>query len=228
MSSNSNDVDSKKQARKASAIKKRNLAYYKYKKAYATYQRNKTAANKARVLSAKEKYDYWCITVSELSKKSKFERSDTYRKDFLKENPGILGGRYMCIYCHKLIPRERMQVDHLVAVNRLNKNPLWKLVFMWNKAGVNSIMNLYPACSVCNIRKKDQGGKWIARGQIGGVLWRVLQGSQKVLSKITHGKLFYLGLLAVGICIVLTVITSGTTTSSVMASIFKDIVKGLF
>lgn len=217
-----------KAAEKAKAIQKRNAAHAKYKKAWDRYQKSKTAANRRKLVKAKSEYEYWVNTISELSKKSKFERADNYRQEFLKENPGILFGHYMCIYCFRIISKERMQVDHLVAVNRLKKNPLWKLLFMFSKDGVNTTMNLYPACATCNNHKKDKGGTWIVRGQIGGVIWRVLQGLQKILHKIFTSKWFYIGLIAIGGIILLTSLTTGATAGSILWSILRDIFVSLF
>lgn len=198
-----------KAAARSSATQKRNAAHAKYKRAWDVYARSKTPANKRKLLKAKDKYEYWVDALAELNKKSKFERADNYRAQFLKENPGILFGHYMCIYCFRIISKEHMQVDHLVAVNRLQKNPLWKLMFMFSKDGVNTTMNLYPACPHCNNRKKDKGGMWIVRGNIGGVLWRVLQGLQKLLHKLFSSKVFVCLLIGLGVLLVLNLWTAG-------------------
>lgn len=125
-------------------------------------------------------------------KKSKWERSDSYRKDFLKHNKGLFGVLYFCVYCGKPITRKHMQVDHHVAINYVKKNPLLKMYFgignlltnffgrlvhgsKWKKnTGVNVTYNLVPACVRCNGDKSDKGGLWIVRGMIGGTIWKVL------------------------------------------------------
>lgn len=213
---------------KSRAIAKRNAAHKRYKKAWDKYQKKNTPANKKKLLRARNEYQYWVDAIAELSKKSKFERADNYRQEFLKENPGIFFGHYMCVYCFRIIPKERMQVDHLVAVNRLNKNPLWKLLFMFSKDGVNTTMNLYPACATCNNHKKDKGGTWIIRGQIGGIIWRILQGIQKLLHKILTSKWFYIALIVLAGVVVLSTLATGASAGGVMWSIFRDILVSLF
>ena len=212
---------------KSKAIAKRNAAHQRYKKAWDKYQKRKTPGNRKKLVKAKDEYQYWVDTIAELGKKSKFERADNYRQEFLKENPGILFGHYMCIYCFRIIPKERMQVDHLVAVNRLKKNPLWKLLFMFSKDGVNTTMNLYPACATCNNHKKDKGGTWIIRGQIGGIIWRILQGLQKIIHKVLTSKWFYLILIAGAAFVVLSSLATGASAGGVMWEIIRDILTSL-
>lgn len=124
--------------------------------------------------------------------KSKWDRSDDYRKEFLKYNPGFFGCLYFCVYCGKPITRRTMQVDHHIAINYVRHNPLLKLFFgigniisnlfgpllygkNWTKnKGVNVSYNLLPACANCNHKKSDKGGFWIVRGAIGGTIWRLL------------------------------------------------------
>lgn len=125
--------------------------------------------------------------------KSKWDRSSSYRKDFLANNKGLLGGwLYFCVYCGKPITKKHMQVDHHIAVNYVKNNPLLKIYFgignmfsnligyithgsKWKKnKGVNVSYNLVPACEKCNQAKSDRGGLWIVRGLIGGTIWKIL------------------------------------------------------
>lgn len=124
--------------------------------------------------------------------KSKWDRGDSYRSDFLKHNRGFFGKLYFCVYCGRPITRKNMQVDHHIAINFVKKNPLLKLYFgvsnvitnffgrivhgkKWKKnSGVNVTYNLVPACPKCNNAKKDKGGLWIIRGMIGGTIWKIL------------------------------------------------------
>lgn len=133
-------------------------------------------------------------------KKSKWDRSSSYREDFLKTNKGLLGGwLYFCVYCGRPITRKTMQVDHHIAVNYVKTNPLLKLYFgignmfsnlagwivhgsNWKKnRGVNVSYNLVPACSNCNKAKSDKGGLWIIRGMIGGTIWKLLNAVNNLL-----------------------------------------------
>ncbi|MEG2262801.1 MAG: HNH endonuclease signature motif containing protein [Clostridia bacterium] len=127
--------------------------------------------------------------------KSKWDRSLDYRNLFLKTNKGLFGCIYICAYCGKPLLRKNMQVDHHIAINLVRNNPLYKVIFgirntfqnmfgriscaMTGKKfvpshGVNVSYNLLPACQKCNNRKSDKGGAWIARGFIGGTIWKAL------------------------------------------------------
>lgn len=131
-------------------------------------------------------------TRSKTAPRSKWDRGDSYREDFLRYNKGLFGVLYICVYCGKPITRKHMQVDHHIAINYVKKNPLLKLYFgvsniisnffgyilhgrHWKKnKGVNVTYNLVPACAKCNNAKSDKGGLWIIRGLIGGTIWKVL------------------------------------------------------
>lgn len=127
--------------------------------------------------------------------KSVWDRSDTYRQDFLRNNKGIFNRYYICCYCGKIISRKNMQVDHHIAINLVRKNPYYKMWFRLRnfatnlvgrtaslvtgkpykpQKGVNVDYNLIPACIKCNHAKSDLGGKWIVRGYIGGTVWKII------------------------------------------------------
>ena len=148
----------------------------------ATYTQ-KTKASSRKVVSTSKRAP---------AQKSKWDRSDGYRTEFLKYNPGLFGCLYFCVYCGKPITRKNMQVDHHIAINLVRHNPLLKLFFgignvfsnifgklLYGKSwttnkGVNVTYNLLPACPRCNHKKLDKGGFWIIRGMIGGTSWRTV------------------------------------------------------
>lgn len=94
-----------------------------------------------------------------------FKRSETYRRDFIQHNPPR-NGRYICVYCGRRVKKDNMQVDHVIAVKRAEKNPLYR--FCIHK-DINELSNLVPSCAKCNRRKSDKGGLWILRGKF----WKV-------------------------------------------------------
>lgn len=117
----------------------------------------------------------------------------TYRKQFLSHNKGIFGRWYICAYCGKIISVEKMDVDHICAVNYVKHNLLIKLFFgtvntisnifgpifkgkkYKKKKGINVTYNLIPSCRKCNRgEKSDKGGIWIIRGIIGGTIWKLI------------------------------------------------------
>lgn len=92
--------------------------------------------------------------------KSKYERDETYRTRFIAANPPK-NGKYRCVYCGRRVLKNKMQVDHVIAVNRVKKNWLYRLCV---PNGINDLDNLVPACPKCNRRKGDKGGLWAIRG----------------------------------------------------------------
>lgn len=95
-----------------------------------------------------------------------FKRSESYRRDFIRHNPPR-NGRYRCVYCGRQVKTDHMQVDHVIAVKRVEKNPLYRCCI---HEDINELSNLVPACPKCNRKKSDKGGLWILRGKF----WKVL------------------------------------------------------
>ncbi|MEG1925384.1 MAG: HNH endonuclease signature motif containing protein [Ruthenibacterium sp.] len=78
----------------------------------------------------------------------------------------------MCTYCGAIMSRKKMQVDHVVAINRTNKNIFYR--FLLKSGDVNELNNMTSACPKCNKKKSDKGGLWILRGKIGPYLFPVV------------------------------------------------------
>ncbi|MER2114239.1 MAG: HNH endonuclease [Solibacillus isronensis] len=78
----------------------------------------------------------------------KNERSDTYRRDFIKANPPFMGKWYLCSLCNKIIRVEDMQVDHIFPVS---------------KGGSNKTHNLAPLCAPCNRDKSNKVDSRVAQ-----------------------------------------------------------------
>ena len=97
--------------------------------------------------------------------KTKYERDDTYRTRYIAAHPPK-HGKYRCVYCGRRITKEKMQVDHIIAVNRVKKNWLYRLCV---PKGINELENLVCSCPKCNRRKGDKGGLWAIRGKF----WKV-------------------------------------------------------
>lgn len=99
------------------------------------------------------------------------ERSSDYRKIFFTKNPSD-NGKYMCVYCGRYYPKEKITVDHLYPVNKVSQNE--KLQRRLQKHGIDSLndtSNLVAACFSCNRQKSDKTGKWILLGKIGQYKW---------------------------------------------------------
>lgn len=100
------------------------------------------------------------------SMNQKYQRSDTYRTEFIRNWPPR-AGKYRCVYCGRKISKNDMEVDHIVPVKAASHNFLYRL--MVPPEGVNSLSNLVPACHKCNRRKGSKCGFWLIRGKF----WRI-------------------------------------------------------
>lgn len=130
-----------------------------------------------------------------------YTRSSTYRKMYFKYNPGIFNKWYLCAYCRKkFLEKDIVQVDHIVAVNYVKKNPMIQLVLSILHTTVNDPTNLCAACAICNNHKKDKGGKWIIQGAYGKIQHLILQDlSQMLLQTILKFWYVYLAVIGAGI-----------------------------
>lgn len=111
-------------------------------------------------------------------RKQDIQRSETYRANFIRANPGIHAfGKYwyICSYCGRLVTREKMQVDHVVAIDLARRKRLYRLLAPpLEKGGINGLDNLCSACSKCNKKKSNSGGWWILKGHIGHLYFSIL------------------------------------------------------
>lgn len=97
----------------------------------------------------------------------KYQRSSSYRRDYIKWHPGIMGKFYICRYCGRIMTRPFMEVDHVIPVDYAKNSALARKML---PDGVNGKKNLVSACRYCNGKKSNKGGLWILRGYIGGWL----------------------------------------------------------
>lgn len=108
-------------------------------------------------------------------RKKDIQRSENYRANFIRENPGIhaLGKYwYICSYCGRLVTREKMQVDHVVSIDLARRKRLYRLLAPpLEKGGINGLGNLCSSCPKCNNRKSNSGGWWILKGYVGHVYY---------------------------------------------------------
>lgn len=97
-----------------------------------------------------------------------FTRSSNYRKKFFETQKPDFGNRYFCAYCGKLLPQSKIQIDHLVPVDRASNSLfLQKRLRLMGTSDINDISNLLPSCAHCNNHKRSRMGFWIVRGRIG-------------------------------------------------------------
>ena len=97
-------------------------------------------------------------------------RSSDYRQQFFRTNTGLChtGKFYQCAYCGKIFSKNRITVDHLVAVKGVQRSTIIKgMLHRLKITDINDPKNLVPACQHCNSQKGSKGGIWILRGLIG-------------------------------------------------------------
>ena len=94
-------------------------------------------------------------------------RSD-YRSRFFRAHKPDLGKRYICVYCGKLMKKDKVTVDHLYPVGCASRDvKLQKRLERQDIRNINDPRNLVASCQPCNARKGDRMGLWILRGKLG-------------------------------------------------------------
>lgn len=101
----------------------------------------------------------------------KYQRSANYRTQYISWHHGILNKYYICAYCGRIIPRVKMEVDHVIPVDFTRRSIFARFML---PDGVNSYRNMVSACHYCNHKKSNKGGLWIFRGIIGRYLQPVI------------------------------------------------------
>mgnify|MGYP003314656917 CR=1 FL=1 len=101
------------------------------------------------------------------------KRSADYRKAFFEANtPNAGRSRYFCAYCGLPMRKDRITVDHLIAVKRAQQSRFYlNLLRKWGCDSVNDVRNLVPSCGRCNSRKGTKAGVWVLRGKLGRRAW---------------------------------------------------------
>ena len=97
------------------------------------------------------------------------KRSSDYRKVFFEAFvPNAGKHRYFCAYCGFPVRKERITVDHLIAVKRAQRSRFYlNLLRKWCCGSVNDVRNLVPSCRRCNSRKGTKAGVWVLLGKLG-------------------------------------------------------------
>ena len=92
---------------------------------------------------------------------SNYTRSSDYRKKFMS----VYSPPYKCAYCGKYLTAEKMQVDHVIPVDKAKSSKRARNILKRKGiTNVNDIKNLVPSCSKCNENKGTQMGWWVVKG----------------------------------------------------------------
>lgn len=81
----------------------------------------------------------------------KVKRNKHYREKYMRTVPPV-GGKCRCVYCGRWVPANKIEVDHVIPVQRCAES-LFVRMFLCASRDVNSIKNLRYACSACNAKK---------------------------------------------------------------------------
>lgn len=113
--------------------------------------------------------EVWCFT-RKLSVVTPYsERALDYRQRFFERVRGNFGNaRYLCVYCGRVLRKDKVSVDHLISVKKSQSSQFYlNLLRKKGFENVNDIRNLAPSCKHCNSRKGTKGGLWLLRGLLG-------------------------------------------------------------
>lgn len=95
-------------------------------------------------------------------------RSSNYRKKFFDTHPPLFFGCYFCAYCGRLIPKNRVTVDHLYPIGKMRQDmALQKQMKRRGLTNINDPKNLVASCHRCNQKKAAHMGTWIRKGRFG-------------------------------------------------------------
>ncbi|MCR5148305.1 MAG: HNH endonuclease [Eubacterium sp.] len=95
-------------------------------------------------------------------------RRTDYRRKFFSWNSPDIGSRYICVYCGRLLKKDKVVVDHLYPVGTASKSIEYqKKLKRHGIKNINDSRNLVASCNSCNRRKGTKSGIWIFLGRIG-------------------------------------------------------------
>ncbi len=98
-------------------------------------------------------------------------RGGSYRSIFFQTHAPAFGNYYFCAYCGRLLPKDRVTVDHLYPVGSASRDLKLQKKLKRHIRGINDPDNLIAACRACNQKKGTEMGRWIRRGKIGRHAW---------------------------------------------------------
>ena len=102
------------------------------------------------------------------------KRDSDYRRRYFKMNKPVIGNRYICVYCGKLLKKDDVTIDHLYPIGKATKSLKYqKKLARKGLKNINDGKNLVSACYKCNALKAADTGIWIIKGRIGLIypLW---------------------------------------------------------
>lgn len=118
----------------------------------------------------KKKYEGFGLRVELVP--DEYIRDNKYRDNYFRVFPSDV---YRCVYCGKILPKEKITIDHIFPVNKANTKAGRKYIKKNDLSGINDIRNLVPCCKRCNSKKRTKTGIWLIRAKIGqkGIIWDI-------------------------------------------------------
>lgn len=128
-----------------------------------TEEENKEFIRKCEKFCHKKNYEF-------ILAEDRYSRSSTYRKNYLEAHSGW-HGLYICMYCSKVVPVNKLSIDHIIPVDKAMRCRSAKfLLFINGIENVNDLKNLGPSCRKCNQKKSNKmNAYWILRARIGKI-----------------------------------------------------------
>lgn len=105
--------------------------------------------------------------------KDKYTRSNNYRKTLIENYQKKNNKYYRCAYCGKKLTQDKMTVDHIVPIDKVQH--MWRyrqLIRLMKISDINDLRNLAPACDRCNKKK----GRTLKGYFISGMTGRTYKG----------------------------------------------------
>lgn len=98
----------------------------------------------------------------------KYTRSSNYRKTFIDHYQRKDGKYYRCAYCGKRLIKEKMTVDHIIPIDKVQHSWFYRrLIGLMNITNINDLKNLAPACERCNKKKGRKVKGFLLNGLTG-------------------------------------------------------------
>ena len=98
----------------------------------------------------------------------KYTRSSNYRKAFIDHYERKDGKYYRCAYCGKKLTKDKMTVDHIVPIDKVQHSWTYRqFIRLMNISDINELRNLAPACERCNKKKGRKVKGYLLNGLTG-------------------------------------------------------------
>jgi HNH endonuclease. len=93
-------------------------------------------------------------------------RGSDYRRRYFIMNKPVIGDKYICVYCGKLLTKDELTVDHIYPIGKASNSLKYqKKLSRKGIKNINDGKNLVSACAKCNALKSADTGLWILKSE---------------------------------------------------------------